>query len=408
MRSFTQSSAGIPIGGNSPYPTLVPVSHNLAIAISHSQPSAPTQPDPPPVTYTPSLPTSPILSRNSFFNVSNNSNVVSPSARDHVNQAIRGCWAESTVKRYSGSIEQFIRFCDAERVPENLRFPADEFVLCAFAASSLRKHSGSTSRGRISALKAWHITQNLEWKGSLRLCYVLNGVHNLAPGKSKRPPRPPINARMLVQLVEKLDLNSALDAAVAACAVTAFWGQCRLGELLPTSSSPSLTSSLPTRADFRKSDRNPQSYNLHLPRTKTHIHGQNVVLVDQRAPINPLSLLKNHIHVNNMPASGFLFTYNVAGNSLPLTKSRFLQRCNTIWEQLGYPRATGHCFRIGGTTELLVAGTPPDVVKATGRWTSESFMRYWRSLDDIAPQHIRNLHKFSHRRKRQVTTTTGG
>ena len=76
----------------------------------------------------------------------------------------------------------------------------------------------------------------------------------------------------------------------------------------------------------------------------------------------------------------------------PLTKPVFLQRCNDIWHPLGYPRTTGHCFRIGGTTELLIAGTPPDVVKATGRWSSDSFMRYWRSLDDIAPRYIRRLH----------------
>ena len=88
-------------------------------------------------------------------------------------------------------------------------------------------------QNRISALKAWHTAHNVEWKGSTQLQYVLNGVHNLAPGTSRRPPRPPINATMLIKLVQVLDLNSPLDAAIAACATTAFWGQCRLGELLP-------------------------------------------------------------------------------------------------------------------------------------------------------------------------------
>jgi hypothetical protein len=50
---------------------------------------------------------------------------------------------------------------------------------------------------------------------------------------------------------------------------------------------------------------------------------------------------------------------------------------------------------------LLIAGTPPDVVKATGRWSSESFLRYWRSLDALAPRYIRNLHIFRHRRRRR-------
>ena len=34
---------------------------------------------------------------------------------------------------------------------------------------------------------------------------------------------------MLSQLVDSLNLNSPLDVAVAACAVTAFWGQYRTG-----------------------------------------------------------------------------------------------------------------------------------------------------------------------------------
>jgi hypothetical protein len=230
---------------------------------------------------------------------------------------------------------------------------------------------------------------------------VLNGVRNLAPESSKRPPRPPINARMLSQLVESLDLNSPLDAAVAACTVAAFWGQCRLGELLPPSASPLLPPPLPTRSDFKRSLRDPRSCILFLPRTKTHHHGQEIVLVDQRFPINPITLLKNHIRVNRVLGDTPLFSFLSPGGSVLLTKNLFLRRCNTIWLALGYPKATGHCFRIGGTTELLIAGVPPDVVRTTGRWSSESFLRYWRSLDSIAPSHIRNIHTRRHKSRRR-------
>lgn len=314
--------------------------------------------------------------------------------------AIQGSWAESTLKRYSGTIKQFIRFCDSERIPEHLRFPADEFVLCAFAASSFGRHAGGTPRSRLSALKVWHATHNVEWKGSSRLRYVVNGVHNFAPGSSRRPPRPPINSKMLTQLVQNLNLTVPLDAAVAACAVTAFWGQCRLGELLPLSASTLPPSPLPTRSHFKRSLRNPQSCVLHLPRTKTHHHGQDVVLVDQHMPINPIFLLKNHIRVNKIHHDQFLFSFSAPNGYSVLSKRSFLRRCNAIWSTFGYPRTTGHCFRIGGTTELLIAGTPPDIVRITGRWSSESFLRYWRSLEDIAPRHIRNVHVPRHRRRR--------
>jgi hypothetical protein len=397
MRSLTHSSAG---------PLNLPTSAN---PVTHLTPFVSPLPVPsytPPIIYEPpiTIPSpqrTPPHNGHPFFTINDNTPLLSIHARSYVNLALQGGLADSTLKRYSGTIKQYILFCDTERVPNHLRFPADEFVLCAFAASSLGRHAGSTPRSRISALKAWHVTHNIEWKGSARLRYVLNGVHNSAPRSSRRPPRPPINARMLSQLIENLDLTLPLDAAVAACAATAFWGQCRLGELLPLSTSTTPPNPLPARSDFKKSLRNPQSRLLRLPCTKTHRHGQDIVLVDQQAPINPILLLKNHIRVNNMPSDSHIFSYSSTDGLLSLSKPLFLHRCNAIWSLLGYPRTTGHCFRIGGTTELLVAGIHPDVVKATGRWSSESFLRYWRSLDAIAPQHIRNLHSSRHKHKRR-------
>ena len=339
------------------------------------------------------------FNHSSFFDVVDNTHLLSPQSRGHVNQAIQSGWANSTIKRYSGAIKHYIRFCEVESIPENLRFPADEFVLCAFAASSIGRHTRSTPSNRLSALKAWHIAHNIDWKGSSRLRYVLNGVHNRAPGHSKRPLRPPVNAKMISQLLEHLDPDSSLDVAVAACATTAFWGQCWLGELLPPSSKAPLLSLVPVRSSFSKSPRNPQSFILRLPHTKTHSRGQDVVLVSQRLPYDPISLLRRHFLLNDMPNDAHIFSYTSTDHFVALTKPVFLQRCNEIWGTLGYPRTTGHCFRIGGTTELLIAGTPPDIVKATGRWSSDSFLRYWRSLDDIAPQHIRHLHLLKHRRR---------
>lgn len=403
MRSLTHSSAGFPgppidasMINSAPTMGVDATSFVSRPALSNGTSARPVQSAPP-------LPISP-----SFLNINSNSYPMSTHVKDYVSRAIQNGWARSTVKRYASAVDLFIRFCDSEQVPEHLRFPADEFVLCAFAASSLGTHAEGTPRSRLSALKAWHIAHNIEWKGSSRLRYIINGVHNLAPKSSKRPPRPPINARMLAQLIEGLDLNNGFDIAVAACAATAFWGQCRLGELLPSSSAVLLSVPFPSRSGFVRSLRNPQACLLRLPSTKTHHHGQDIILVDQRRPINPISLLKSHLRINKVPNDDHIFSYSSVDGLSSLTKSSFLQCCNSIWQALGYPRTTGHCFRIGGITELLVAGTPPDVVKATGRWSSQSFLRYWRSLDDIAPQYIRYIHELKHRRRRAKSTTSRG
>ncbi|KAF8573828.1 hypothetical protein K439DRAFT_1280376, partial [Ramaria rubella] len=45
----------------------------------------------------------------------------------------------------------------------------------------------------------------------------------------------------------------------------------------------------------------------------------------------------------------------------------------------------------GGMMELLLASVHPDVVKAMGRWSSDSFLVYWRLLGELTPLHAGNL-----------------
>jgi hypothetical protein len=202
---------------------------------------------------------------------------------------------------------------------------------------------------------------------------------------------------MLSQLITSLNLSLPFDTVIAACTCTAFWGQCHLGELLPFSSAATSSTPFPVCSGFKRSICNPESCTLYLPHTKTHTQGKDIVFVDQNKPINPITLLKNHIHVSQIARDNLLFSYGTSGTPSILTKSTFLQRCNTIWLSFGYPHFSRHSFRIGGTTELLITGTPPDIVKATGRWSSKSFHQYWRSLKDIAPHYISNIPTLSHR-----------
>ena len=212
---------------------------------------------------------------------------------------------------------------------------------------------------------------------------------------------------MLSQLVTSLNLNLPSNAAVTACACAAFWGQCCLGKLLPISSSAPSSTPLPLHSILKRLIWNPQSCILHLPHTKTHPHSEEVVLIDQDNPINLISLLKNHIHISSIPRDGLLFSFRESDNLIVLDKAFFLRHCNDVWQLLGHPRFTGHSFCIGGTTKLLI-GIPPDVVRVTSCWSSESFLRYWRSLEDLAPHYTSNLPILAKRCNRFVLTHSRG
>lgn len=248
MRSFTICSAGSTLPNNH----LPDPSGHLRLFNIPARPLPPEQPVRiSPCTSQTCLPLQ-AIDQSSFFNIHTDTPLLSAQAKSYVTRVIQSSLAKSTLKRYSGAIRQFIHFCDSQQVPAHLRFPADELLLCTFAASSLGRHARSTTRSRLSALRTWHMAHNMEWKGSSRLCCILNGIHNQAPGNSSPPPCPPTNAH--------------------------------LGELLPASSSLLFPVPLPTYSHFKRSLQNPKSCLLHLLRTKTHYNGQDVVWLINVSP----------------------------------------------------------------------------------------------------------------------------
>nr|GAT48555.1 DNA breaking-rejoining enzyme [Mycena chlorophos] len=317
---------------------------------------------------------------------------LSDETQRRLSRAFHHGWQQSTLVNYGYAVDRFMRFCDAEHIPPNLRLPAHDFVLCAYAASHAGLHAGSTARNDMSALKAWHVAQEKPWQASPRLHYVLCGVENLSPEASRKLPRPPITCDMLSCLRQDLDFSSSFDLAVFAAACMAFWGQCRLGEILYTSKKDPQSEHKPSRADVSNSVRESGSLVVRIPRTKTKKQGDDVVLVPQVGPLNPVVALRMHLIASaSLPTSAPLFAYVSDTAFRPLTRHAFLTRCNEVWARSGFPRLTGHSFRIGGTTELLLQGVPPDVVKAMGRWSSDAFLRYWRSLEDLAPLYVKNV-----------------
>lgn len=316
-----------------------------------------------------------------------------PNVGVHINCTIRHAWASSTLAKYGDGVAHFHAFCNAQNIPYDCRLPASEFLLCAFAAASTGIRSGAATRNDISGVRAWHIIQDVPYHGSVRLNYVIKGVENLAPGSSKHPPCPPITLQMLEVLASSLDHSSPLDTCVYACALVTFWSQCRLGEMLSTTQTQFKSPhEVPCLTDLFAPITHGGSCKLFLPKTKTTgFRGAYTFITAQLGCTNPIPALDNHIAINSPPEHYPLFSYRAGNGHVCLTARKFLTQCNSIWTANAYPSSTGHSFRIGGTTELLLRGVPPDVVKMLGRWKSDAFLAYWRSLELIAPLYAEYL-----------------
>jgi len=305
---------------------------------------------------------------------------------------VHNAWNANTLTKYESGIRKFLSFCDRERIGNRFRIPASENLLCAFVATLAGEQSGDTIRNNLSAIRAWHIVNNLPYAAGLQLQYTLKGAQNMTPESSKRPLRPPVSWEMLQILDKELDHNDPEDCCVLACALVATSGQARLGELLPTCASRHNPSKHPSVSDLRPSSTAAGSRTLQLPTSKTTGRaGATIFLCSQNDCSDPISALETHLKANNLPRHYPLFSHRLRDGYVALTRRRFLKRCNEIWSTYNLPFITGHCFRIGGTTILLLRGVSPHIVKVMGRWSSDAFLRYWRSLEILAPMHAELL-----------------
>lgn len=304
--------------------------------------------------------------------------------------------APRTRKNYESAVRCFLAFCKLHNIPEHLCFPADKFVLSAFAASFAGKKSGQTVANQLAGLKAWHEANNVKWAGGTRLAFVSRGVTNMTPDSSKKPPRPPVTTEMLLWLREALDPDVPFDAAVLAIALAAFWGQCRLSELLGSARRNTTNPDLPLLASIGPRTSSSGTREVHLPKTKTsRVHGQKIILTRQESRLDALRAIAHSLKISRITdKSSNIFIYRQGhGNTFrAVTKEQFLRKCNEIWSAKGIPHVTGHSFRIGGTAELLDKGVPVDLVKEMGRWRSDAFHKYWRGIGVVAPRHANNVH----------------
>ena len=123
-----------------------------------------------------------------------------------------------------------------------------------------------------------------------------------------------------------------------------------------------------------------------------------MILTARDDELCPSQALRNHLTVNkDVPGDSSLFAYTTAsGDWEHMTKYRFMDFCTDVWSRATLAHVLGHSFRIGGAVALLLAGVPPEIVAATGGWTSLAFLLYWRRMEEILPMSTSKAYQRSH------------
>ncbi|KAF7291618.1 hypothetical protein HMN09_01252900 [Mycena chlorophos] len=268
-------------------------------------------------------------------------------------------------------------------------------LLTAFAAEHISEVGGGTVKSWLAGVRASHDVVGAPWNGETRMLELVRRTAYKEGTHHTKPPRPPATLEHMRALVDNLDPKSGEDVAVRACALAAFWGCRRLGELtIPKGDGFETKYHVARNATVERAD---NAFKFHIPWTKsTGVKGGDVVLTDRDDDLCPSKALSLHFSVNDNPPRGdipfFAFRSSEDGKWYPLTKSYFLSRCAAIWKACGLDDLAGHSLRIGGSSELLLAGVAPQMVAALGGWSSLAFLLYWRKLGHVIPRAIREAY----------------
>ena len=262
--------------------------------------------------------------------------------------------------KYGDGVGHFHTYCDKEGVYHWFRLPASEFLLCTFASASAGICSSSATHNDITGICA------LPWRGSPQLCHVrcwqsytrvlqiptlqsllkcLRFSHFIS-----------ILRALLTSAFSHLHLlHSGHNVVLVRCSHTH-----KQVSRVHTKSHVLLICLLPSHtvvcANFSS-----QRLKLWASRVPTHLLLPSMATQTLSQPLTITSLSTPHLLTIH-------FSHIVLAED---TSHKFFAQCNKIWSIYRSPTSTGHCFCIRSTTELLLWGVPPDIVKMLGCWKSD-------------------------------------
>jgi hypothetical protein len=186
--------------------------------------------------------------------------------------------------------------------------------------------------------------------------------------------------------------GNAREKCALAMALCTWISQMRLGELMPASVDELIAGRLPSCKEWLTNKKLGKASAIHLPWTKTNLHkGDVVVLPTQRATLDATQAMCHHILASRLDDTALLCQFRDGETVKMFDKNLLMNMCNEVWQKDGIQRVTGHSFRIGGTTAYLMARVDSDIVKKMGRWSSDTFLRYWKSVNGIFEAHASSI-----------------
>ncbi|KAJ7160562.1 hypothetical protein C8R43DRAFT_881511 [Mycena crocata] len=318
---------------------------------------------------------------------------LSTSDLQNVTNVLSHAWADGTLGTYGSGLLVFHCFCDSRGISEAARAPASSDLLASFLAATAGNYAGKTLENYFSGVRAWHILHGVAWAPNASECdALLRAAVALQPKSSQRKKRQPYTVEIILSLLSHLKANEPLDAAVGSCLTAGYYSCARLGELT-IKTLLSFDPAVHVKPSDVREEVNTEGLvvtALAVPVTKSSKEGEDLLFAAHDGASDPRAALENHMRVNAPPANGHLFAYKHKSGHRPLTKAAFIARIHKAFRAAKLEPLQGHGIRIGSTLFYLLRGTPFDVVKTIGRWSSDAFVLYLRKHAQILAPYLQS------------------
>ena len=294
-----------------------------------------------------------------------------------IHESQRAAFAVGTYKNLRLQWRTFISFC----MYFHLAFlPTSLQTVCLYAQFLSRTFKSVDSiRNYLLGVKTFHILCGFPFVhlDNIECRLLLKGLANLKMHKVRRAA--PITPAILAAFLPLLDLSSPFDAACWSAFLLAFFTMARKANMVPTS--------LKT-FDFRKqlARRNvflgKDGLLVVFPWSKTNQSGSRNVMIPVSALNNstlcPVRAYENLISLVHLRDFHPAFTFQVVPRVKCLTAYLFVKKLRSLIKGINLdPRLfTGHSFRRGGATFAFQAHVPGEMIKLTGDWSSDAYLKY--------------------------------
>ena len=238
-----------------------------------------------------------------------------------------------------------------------------------------------TIQGKLSALAFYSRVQGYrDHSKDYRIRKMLEGwTRKRGKVQDSRSPISPVLLQQLSEQWVSLCRSEYERALFRVASLLAFFGALRVSELVAAGKEDKSRVALQLRDVFLGED----SLEVFIRRSKTDQVGKGRRLVLRRCSVEnlcPVRAAKVYMEQRGLEEGYFL----MHADTSPLTKYQFWRMTDLALQKVGVQglRFGTHSFRIGAASTAAALGYSPEEIKRLGRWSSNSYRNYVRSLSN--------------------------